>query len=507
MARKNLKQHRRLPLTYNSLTRRMFLGRLGGLALSIPLLPSLIPQVARAAVPGDFRRAVFLANRHGGLSLDFDAKNVNYQNIAANIRAGSLANAELGEVFPSEYNALKSKMTLLRGLDLSDAWGHVWATALAGTGQGDRNSETSELRSRIPDSIDTLLSKSNKVYPNSSPLRILRLGPYSDNTHSFENHRIQKGITDTKTLFDLVSNNIVVPDEEQGPSAQELSQLRKKKIVDYALSSINQVRKSRDISAEDKPLLDNYADLLSQLQGTGGAGNSPQTNGYSCEDFSYEREAAGDAAKARKMCDILVAAMACGVCKIGTMSLPAEHYYVHRVSDTTNRKLHADYLKANVFPTGAYLMSLMDALPESNGNSMLENSCVMFTSDLASSKFDNHHGCNFPVFIGGGLNGKLRMGQSIDYQNYNHQLAEFRRYEGGHYGGRPYNELLVTILKSFGLQASEYSQGGQGGFGVYDYRNPRGNDTTANRLADYFKEVYLPNQPNRDQTLPYFYRG
>ena len=109
MARKNLKQHKRLPLTYNPVSRRMFLGRLGGLALSIPLLPSLIPQVASAAVPSDFRRAVFLANRHGGLCLDFDAKNVDYQNIAANIRAGSLANAQLGGVFPSEYNSLKSK--------------------------------------------------------------------------------------------------------------------------------------------------------------------------------------------------------------------------------------------------------------------------------------------------------------------------------------------------------------------------------------------------------------
>lgn len=510
MAKPKLISHGKLPIFYHKQTRRMFLGELGAFMLSIPLLPSLIPSVAHAATENDFRRAVFMAFGHGCLSLDFEPKNVSYNQVSKNLRVGNLTSAQLGACFPSSYDSLRSKMTILRGLNLSDAWGHTQTTFLCASGRGGPAGDHKAYVSRIPDSADTILSK--KIYPNGSPVRILRIGAFGTRTHSFENYNCLDGISSTKALFDLVSKNIVVPDVSGDPTVtpQDLANLRKKKIVDYALTSINKVKKSTSLSASEKPLLDNYAALLSQLQDDIYIKDKPiePLSKYACSDFIYHSEVGGAQERSKRMCDIVVAAMACGVTKIATMNLPGEHYYVHRVSGANERQLHVDFIKGNVMPTGSYIMKLMDAVEDSNGKSLLENSCVLLSSDMASSVFPNHHGCNFPVVVGGGLNGKLRMGQVIDYQDYTRLLTPFPSQlgSGGYYGGRPYNELLITIMKSFGLTQSDYSFNGSKGFGMYDNRHDGAPGTTV-KTYENLRDIYLKEYPDRDRTLDYFYLG
>ena len=114
-----------------------------------------------------------------------------------------------------------------------------------------------------------------------------------------------------------------------------------------------------------------------------------------------------------------------------------------------------------------------------------------FQGDLASaSSYENHNGLNVPVVVGGGLNGMLRTGQMISYYDQTSPLIINGQYQQSNgltyngifpgntvYGGRPYNDLLLTIMKSFGLTSADY---GPNGYGVYDCQNTTGLCTASN---------------------------
>jgi len=79
-----------------------------------------------------------------------------------------------------------------------------------------------------------------------------------------------------------------------------------------------------------------------------------------------------------------------------------------------------------------------------------------------------------PVLVAGGK-GKIKTDQYIDYRNLNDPLvggardATTQPKPGTAFFGRPYNNLLVTALKTFGLTQADYTKyPGQDGFGRYD---------------------------------------
>jgi Protein of unknown function (DUF1552) len=62
----------------------------------------------------------------------------------------------------------------------------------------------------------------------------------------------------------------------------------------------------------------------------------------------------------------------------------------------------------------AYLATRLDAMPEGDGT-VLDNSCLMFLSNLWSGK--DHISTQLPVVLAGGLGGTLETGRSLDYLN------------------------------------------------------------------------------------------
>jgi hypothetical protein len=61
----------------------------------------------------------------------------------------------------------------------------------------------------------------------------------------------------------------------------------------------------------------------------------------------------------------------------------------------------------------AYLASKLDAMPEGEGTTVLDNSCLMFLSNLWSGR--NHDNSRLPVVLAGGLQGKIQTGRTLDY--------------------------------------------------------------------------------------------
>lgn len=516
-------EHENLPIVYNPVSRRMFLKASSGF-LAIPFIASLLPKAAwsQAANENAFRKAVFMVNRHGGHWIDARPSGVQYADVGNGVRAGNLNTAQLGPIYSSGYNNLKSKVSVLMGLMTAGGIGHVNATALAASFSKDRNfsdgrRDLNEVSSYFPDSIDTVLA--SKIYPSNHPVKVLRFG----GSHCYADQRPVSGIT-INAAYTLIMNNLVVPatpTAPTGPTDAQLENLRRRYILERTLSSISDVRASGKISDASKARIGDYQEMLAgvrdNIPSTITATPPPAPAAASCGNLTLPAQ--GDTQRnLRAQADLILAALTCGVTRLAYMSLPAEHEYVHRVSDGAARQQHRDYLRTTTLDVGQYLMNRMDQVSESNGKTLLDNSCVLITSDLGGSKFDNHTGLDMRVMVGGSLNGKLQVGKAVDYQIPSEVIVRSgTQMEQNVCAGRMYNELLISIMRGFGLQQSDYARGGRRGFGDYHLDElPHGSyifnlvlsgnrDASQKAVLNYIKEKGLRNY-NKDTALPYFTR-
>lgn len=525
----------RLSTGYSFLSRRLFIRYLGGW-VAIPLLPSLLPKQSQAAVLDEnaFRKAFFAVARHGGHPFDADPVGVNYQQVAPGILGGSLQNANLGLYYNQDYNDVKDKITVIRGLDIMTMNSHNYATPLAGSAYVPLSDTVGgavpyERKSVFQDSIDVILSKSKKVYSSTPQVPILRVsasGGGSD-SHSIENYHNTRTLKDYNTALDLVRSNIIIENNggnvNSGPTEMDLANERKKKIIDHALLTLNATQKKGMIGREDKVKLDQYQTLLETLRErvpASGEGGGPviTSGGEMCKNIPTNGRDQGE-----KMAQLIVAAFSCGVTKIAYMLLPtgsdAFHKSVHGNNLQVNRDYTTKHLKEEGLPAAGYTMKLMDQVTEANGKTMLDNSICLVTSELAGAR-PRHHSMNMRVLLGGSLNGKLRTGMALDYMDHRFSSV-WGKVQGDTSGkmvspGRLYNELLISIAKGFGLTESEYQRDGRKGLGTYEcaqtqkfcaYISKHVNMDFGRKLADHIQKNILDKGYNKDSTLPYYYKG
>jgi hypothetical protein len=423
----------------------------------------------------------------------------------------------MGSYFGPEFAPLRNKLSLLEGLDLLAAVGHAHNTCLAGGGHTGGNDTTDP---RSPNSIDTVLARSSRVYSTTAGrIPVLRATPYGHTyTHCYEDgNAVIINESNSRVFFDKVVAGLT--GQSTMPPAAGLSDAarragRKKLMVDHSLDAITALRASGRISSADRIVADTFFDFMRDVQTRVNAEAltmappPPPMSSATCPS-PYVADGTSALTRARNMADILVMGLACGRSRLGYFKLLDEHDLVHTLDNAGNRTAHATFLRTESLPVAAHLMARMDSLMESNGKTMLDNSAVLLTSDLAASKYDNHCGVNVPVVVAGGLNGLLRTGQ---YVSFTHPTANV---SAGNYPGRPlrpgrpYNDLLVSLLRSFGLTSSEY-RGSSPGFGVYTCQNgacgPNAS-RTHDAMLSYYASTYFPANPNRDQALPWWFQG
>lgn len=163
--------------------------------------------------------------------------------------------------------------------------------------------------------------------------------------------------------------------------------------------------------------------------------------------------------------DLAVAALACDLTRVVTLQYGHEGTVIrhpwltgdephHTVSHAGNSNL-AGYEKiakvqrwyAEQF---ALLLDKLKAVPE-GGGTMLDHTLVLWVN--AMTKGNEHHNWNTPCVLAGNLGGAFRMGRyvrlprdpSVRYQGRN----KFVR-------GRSFNDLSVTLLRAFGIEASTF---------------------------------------------------
>lgn len=492
-------------MKYNRTTRRQFLRGAGGFALALPFLPSLAPA---ATLPAKRFVGIFHAN---GIVPDkwFPATQAT-KVLQGPIRELSLTGitGSISDTFNSRFDRYKSKMLMLRGLDcvqrglLGDfATGHDvnfmlgGKLILNGSGQTVREGNVT---------IDQVMAQSSKVYPAAPLFRSIQArahGAWTGGSISFARSGTRvvelPGIDNPVTLFNQLFKNL--PSGSGGTSEADKIKLQNKLAVDLVIDDYKTLSQSRKLSSEDKQALNSHVNFLFELENrlkvlAPNLCTAPQTPSGVTQNFSNL-----DNIAAAQMQNI-AAALKCGLTNIATLAfthfsdnsfynaaipgLPNLHHHdLAHSGDKTGLQALRQFWAKHV----ATLLDLLDVVEDpATGRTFLDNSVIYWGSE--SHEGESHSQVDMPVVLFGGAGGFLRTGRLIDYRDMTKPTGNsgYTGYCCGkkYYHGRPYNELLVTLLQAMGLSPADYETGGEPGYGDYSYDTPNSKASAA-ELAPY----------------------
>jgi len=481
------------------LSRRQVLYGLGGFSVALPFLPSLLLSSEAKAATGIPKRFVALCTFDGYYESVYYPTVLADKQFAPDVFYKSLSEIQgpISEVFGTEFDPFRAKMNIYRGLDIPGSVGHSAANMLCGAARqvfGDSNPIDPVGTSR---SIDVVLAKSKNFYSSVPQFSALRgQEPTYNYSQSFDKDannqtiRIPYDTTPISTFQQVFGNRILDPNVAAQFKAKKL------KIGDILLGNYKSLMSNRRISSGDKITLDNFVTQLQDLNTR--INSSPdilacskptlRTLSSPYLDLMTEQDQIN---MFSNYIDTMIAAMACDLTRISIISVRIrghDHGLSH--ADPNDRGNQLKYL-ANTKKLSAIFTEFatkMNAYKEVDGTSMLDNSILFWGSEDAVG---GPHTCmSMPAVTLGSAGGQIKTGYYTDYRT-----RPFVPHPDQPSGmGRSYTQLLITIMRSLGLQASDYmSYGDGGGFGSF------------NKNAAYSNGHYLAYEPFRNDPLPFIY--
>lgn len=470
------------------ITRRDFLMGAGGFTLSIPFLPSLYSKKALAEISTTMpKRFIFLftSNGNGGFNNYYPTQSLPMTTIMPNVREYPLAQIQgpISNTFGTWFDPFRSKMLLLRGLDYLDHTGgdHYPPAVLSGY--------TKPFGKHI--TIDQLFAK--KIYVTTPPhysLQLIVRGA-QDAGESVSWNEVNGVVSENfakenpATVFNSLFSNI---GSTSGTSQTLLTS--RKSMIDKVAKELASLNSNGRLSILDKQRLDSHVtfirdlekQLQAQIQNQSSSCTKPTDPGTI--SHTYLRDTNNIPTLMQYQIDNLVAAVKCGVTQIITLQLTpetdtktfaflpngpiGEHHNLSHNWDTTKLNIINQWYSKQV----ADILTKLDVVEDPNtGATYLDNSIVYFGNSMGDGGY--HNSLDMPVMIAGGAAGYFRTGYYIDYRTLGKQ-RKFN-YQGTWVDlpndrpniGRPYNELLITLLQAMGLSPSDYEVNGQMGFGDY----------------------------------------
>lgn len=224
---------------------------------------------------------------------------------------------------------------------------------------------------------------------------------------------------------------------------------RRRSVLDVLRGDLGRLH--AQVAAEDRAALDAHLErireLERQLDASGAACTAPAAPG----SFDPMREETYERAGTLQI-DLMVAAMACDITRISTLlwsggtsgqrfpslGFGEGHHPLSHDGDgnaPSQEKLREiDLFHAQRF---AHLVRRLDETPEPGGEgTMLDHTVVVWGSEL--SKGNTHSRRDMPIVMAGGLGGHFRTGRAVRF------------------AGRPHNDLLLTILRGFGIEDATF---------------------------------------------------
>jgi hypothetical protein len=481
-----------------SINRRHFLKGAGGFTLSIPFLTSFAPSdaVAQTIVDGP---ANFIGFRsaNGAPRQDWWPTQPATTVLAPYVRELSLTSllGNISPVFGAEWNPYKSKLLMVRGLDGIGQINHNSTFTLTGYSRVNDLVENIETES----SIDEVLANSPKFYSSPPQMKSLNLSLSSGPTYGASFKKVGATLIQNPTFatpLDAFNETFRTQLLALEPTSAAARDMRNKKVIDNVIGHYRQIMNSPKLSAQEKPVLESFADMLSQLENrlrtpaTSLECRAPVTP--AAEPFRYKSslysEYTPDQLSAyldrtfSNYFDIMVAALQCGITKASTFHLYGGWYYNFLIGITSDHHAISHALNGTLPERGraenlriynyiskkvALLVQKLDVPAVGGSGSLLDKTVILWGNELAD--YASHGRYEYPVVLVGGGNKKLKMGRLLDYRTDTFKYPDILAGKPSPYDrvGRPYNQLLESVLQSFGLTPEEYSQNGKAGFGDY----------------------------------------
>jgi hypothetical protein len=458
-----------------NLGRRRFLLGAGGAALALPFLPSLTRGVR--AAPMRFPRrfiAVFTANGQYDGNW-YPTQSLEFKQVAPGIREIPLTDipGSLSVVLGPEFDPFRKKMLLIRGLDnaVLHENTHIATKMMSGYG------EAAPLRP----TIDQIIARSPSMYATEPWLRTLNV--------------VADGQSEMKHLPLSVARNgnlvsPVVPYTDPSVVFQKLFPTPidhdvKKSIIDSVAGEMQRLSSSPRLSSDDRQRLDAHLSFLRDVERQTMPANSCARPGLLTVPDLEEKSAAEII---RNYATLIVSSIKCDLCRV--FGLQLNHTQEQRsfawltgVSGTNHHNLTHES-KPGVLPPLATINRWYSALvaefltqldvvedPET-GATYLDNSLVFWGNE--SGVYDITHGNphysnDMQVLLAGGK-GLIKTDRFLNYQTPGKKIImseDGRVDQDGPDFGRPYNELLISLMMKMGLTHEEWETGQEPGFGDY----------------------------------------
>jgi hypothetical protein len=278
-----------------------------------------------------------------------------------------------------------------------------------------------------------------------------------------------------QALFDRLFGSFGAPMQPmpQGPS-------RKGWLVDRVLGELNQVKGSGRLSKADKDLLQAHVDGLQDVQRTLMSATPPPPRCTGAPQLQLT--GLNQAQRYEIPIRILAAALKCDVTRIATINLnegiPGHsdsytdaHAPTHALGDDPNDPVARGHMLSwQRFGTRmfAHVMSELDSVvvDSNTGRTLLDDSLVYLQNSMGDAAGDGQgaggqHSARFLFTMLAGRAGGLRSGRYLKY----------RCPSGGRdlWGliGPSQNQLLISIMRGFGLTPPDWEKPGVVGYGLY----------------------------------------
>ena len=441
---------------WNRQSRREFLKTLGLSALSLPLLPSLLPYGMQASANTIPKRFIFIRTAHGTRQENWDPFQAAPTQVAANVKEGSLASlygsTGINRLLNPNFSPYLSQLTYIRGLDIPLGLGHNQGGAL-GHYQATDGYQT----------IDQLLAKSPIVYAGNTPVMDSLLFSSTSASCSFmrqgSNIVTRQNFSNPQAAFDLLFN-----------FSQGQNLARNSKAISESLKKYNELKNNSRISAEDKNVLDIQTSLLSEIDNklklikpvapqTNPVPPVPVNGALTVTQINEAYVDVGILALMNQLTNVLVINIeeAEG---IGPSSW-------HGASHDTEKASSPIHYQASFWAAQKVFLRMVQKLSqitEANGKSMLDNSLVFWGGEMSQGA--GHVQENMPVVLAGSAQGFIRPGRILDYSQYGVPKVPSNNAGDTQNVGRPYTQLLNTILQAMGLSRADYERNGKPGYGL-----------------------------------------
>jgi hypothetical protein len=475
------------------ITRRQFLLGAGGVAVGLPILPSLLTKSAYGADPTFTRapRLYWLTSEHGGA---FETSMFPSQSLLENtldlysdhpVRSGALSatsegdDAVLSPILRAKASvltpALLAKMNVLWGLDVPFYIAHNTGLHLGNYARNDGNGDEGKDVQAFPrPTIDQIMAWSSSFYPDLGSVReramIFGDRPVSWN---YSNPDSQSGSIDNvrgnSSSLDMFKKIFVADGEPSEPARPP--------IVDRVRESYNRLKNSnRRLSAGDKQRLDDHIARIAELERKLTAGSSASCGDVTAPTDDADRHNGGSPEEAGKQIalynEVAAVAFMCGTSRIAVVGHGGTERYASYGGDWHQEVAHQWQSQQSelvpsyqrFFETSFLDMAARLDVEEAPGVTVLDNSLLVWSQE---SGMETHGSVSIPVVTFGSAAGALNTGLLCDYRRTTNKSSEYDPGAGGtQVLGVLYQQWLATVLQAMGVPPAEFERWDHKGYGV-----------------------------------------